>query len=108
MRGRITAAVITFLCVAGLLAAMMKCVAYAEEKPVNSALSGEVSLLRQDGDNYVMQVTVKNTGADFYGTVQVVFRLTTGWATVPIIRRSLSRPRVRNSLRLRFPIGLWT
>ncbi len=74
MRGRITAAVITFLCVAGLLAAMMKCVAYAEEKPVNSALSGEVSLLRQDGDNYVMQVTVKNTGADFYGTVQVVFQ----------------------------------
>lgn len=78
MRRRITAAVIIFLCMAGLLTGVMKSVAYAEEETVNSSLSGEVSLLRQDRENYVMQVTVKNAGEDFCGTVQVVFRASYG------------------------------
>ncbi len=74
MRGRITAAAILFLCMVGLLAGMITRTVYAQESSANNALSGEVFLLRQDGDNYVMQVTVKNAGADFYGTVQVIFQ----------------------------------
>lgn len=73
MRKRITAAIL-FLCVAGLLAGLAKGVAYAESGPTDNTLDGSVELLRQDKENYVIQVTVENMGEDFYGTVQVVFQ----------------------------------
>jgi len=72
MRRRITAMTVTFLCALCLLAGWGTCAAYAEES-MGTALSGSVEMLKQEGSNYVMQVTVENRGQDFYGTVQVVF-----------------------------------
>lgn len=70
MRKRITAAAVLFLFVCSLLAGGWKTKAHAK---VGSGLSGEVTLLKQDSGNYVMQVTVENSGADFSGTVQLIF-----------------------------------
>lgn len=36
-------------------------------------LSGTVEMLKQDGENNVIQVTVANSGEDFTGTVRVIF-----------------------------------
>lgn len=47
--------------------------AYAQSQPSVDAFSGEVKMLKQDEDRYVMQVTVENRGEDFSGTVQTVF-----------------------------------
>lgn len=47
--------------------------AYADTEPKKNAFSGDVGLLRQDGSNYIVQVTVKGSDEDFTGTVQVVF-----------------------------------
>lgn len=62
------------LCAACLLIGMTKSAVLAESESAGTALSGNVELLRQDGDNYIMQVTVENTGEDFSGTVQVIFQ----------------------------------
>ena len=67
---RITAAALLFLFVCGLIAGGWKAQAHAED---DSGLSGDVALLKQEVGNYVMQVTVENSGADFAGTVQLVF-----------------------------------
>lgn len=67
---RIRAAAVLFLFICVLIAGGWKTRAYAE---ADSGLSGDVALLKQEGGNYVMQVTVGNSGADFAGTVQLVF-----------------------------------
>lgn len=71
MRKRITAFVM-LLCVIGLLVGAGETVS-AETAPKKNEFAGDVGLLKQDGSNYVMQVTVKGSGEDFTGTVQVVF-----------------------------------
>lgn len=47
--------------------------AYADTEPKKSSFSGDVGVLRQDGSNYIVQVTVKGNDEDFTGTVQLVF-----------------------------------
>lgn len=71
MRRRITAMALALLCVSGLFSGGESRVAFAEE-PVET-FSGEVAMLKQENDRFVMQVTVENRGEDFAGTVQVIF-----------------------------------
>ncbi len=66
----VTAVLLGVLC---LFAGGEKGVAYAADEAAENAFSGDVGMLRQDGGNYVMQVTVENRGEDFTGTVQVIF-----------------------------------
>lgn len=73
MRRRIRTVVVLFLCILSLSAGMGKGVAYAGNESAEDAFSGEVEMLKQDGSNYVMQVTMENSGEDFTGTVQVIF-----------------------------------
>lgn len=73
MRRRIRTAAVLLLGVLVLFAGAGKGVAYAGNEPAEDAFSGEVGMLKQDGSNYVMQVTVENSGEDFTGTVQVIF-----------------------------------
>lgn len=73
MRRRIVAVTAMFLCVCSLLICLNKSTVYAESVSIENSFQGDVELLKQDGDNYVMQVTVENSGKDFTGTVQVVF-----------------------------------
>lgn len=73
MHRRMAAALAVFICLFSLLAGLGKCVAYAEEGTSEYALFGNLELLRQEDDNYVMQVTVTNKGKDFSGIVQLVF-----------------------------------
>lgn len=72
MRRRIRAAAVLFFCIVGLIAGAGKQAVYAESETPEEAFSGEVGMLKQDGSNYVMQVTVENSGEDFTGTVQVI------------------------------------
>lgn len=74
MKKRIATGLILFLCLFGLLAGGWKTVVYAadETKSVQQ-FTGDVSMLKKDSSNYVMQVTVENMGEDFAGTVQVIF-----------------------------------
>lgn len=74
MRRRMTAIALMLVCVLGLFAGGGKIVALAE----TNAFSGDVRLLKQDGSNYVMQVTVENRGEDFSGTVQLIFSSSNG------------------------------
>jgi len=60
-------------CVCSLLAGMGKSVVFAESSQPADTFSGDVVMLRQDNDRYVIQVTVENKGEDFTGTVQVIF-----------------------------------
>ena len=60
------------LCLFILLAGVSPITVLADELPVKT-FSADVELLRQENDNYVMQVTATNKGEDFTGTVQVVF-----------------------------------
>lgn len=73
MRRRI-AAIILFVCMAGLLAGLAKEAAHAANGPTANVFDGNVYLLLTDKNNYVMQVVAENKGADFYGTVQVIFQ----------------------------------
>ena len=107
MQRRIAVVTVIFLCVLSLLTGGEKCVAYAEEGAAGNGLSGDVEVLRQDGLNYVMQVTVENSGEDFYGTVQVVFVSGYGMAIARMIRRSPFRPRERNNLPPMWHGGRW-
>lgn len=74
MRRRIAAALAALICVLGLLAGMGKNVAYARENASGrNTFFGNIELLKQEDDSYVMQVTVENRGEDFVGSVQLVF-----------------------------------
>lgn len=73
MRRRIAVALAALICVFGVLAGMGKCVAYAEEETSENSFFGNLELLKQEDDNYVIQVTVVNYGKDFSGSVQLVF-----------------------------------
>lgn len=73
MRKKITLAAVMFICVCCLLTGWGSCAVHAESGSAGSAFYGNVKLLKQEDDNYVMQVTVDNKGEDFYGTVQLVF-----------------------------------
>lgn len=67
---RKTAALLISLLI--LLAGAKPVTVQAQESSVNT-FSAAVEPLRQEDDNYVMQVTVENNGRDFSGTVQVIF-----------------------------------
>ena len=71
MRKRIAAMALLLLCAFCLLAGGSKNVACAQ--PSEDAFSGDIRMLKQDEDRYVMQVTVENKGEDFSGTVQTIF-----------------------------------
>lgn len=73
MRRRITAAALIFFFVFGLLTCCMDNTVLADTEPSGNTFSGDVELLKQDNGNYVMQVTVENSGEDFTGTVQAIF-----------------------------------
>lgn len=73
MRRRIAVAAVMLLCVLGLLASVGSSAAAAPAEPDRDTFSGSVGLLKQDGNTYVIQVTVENRGEDFTGTVQLVF-----------------------------------
>lgn len=73
MHRRMAVALAVFICLFSLLAGLGKCVAYAEEESSEYALFGNLELLKQEDDNYVIQVTVTNKGEDFSGIVQLVF-----------------------------------
>lgn len=74
MRRQVRAIMLMLLCVWGLMWGENVCKAFAAEPlPEEDAFSGEVSVLKQESDRYVMQVTVGNDGEDFVGTVQVIF-----------------------------------
>ena len=45
----------------------------AKEEGAKDAFSGDVAVLKQENNGYVMQVTVENAGEDFTGTVRAVF-----------------------------------
>lgn len=75
MRRRIIALALMFVCVFGLIWGGESSVALAKthtEAPVETFF-GDVVMLKQEDDRYVMQVTVENRGEDFTGTVQVIF-----------------------------------
>lgn len=64
---------VAVLCVLFLLTGRGACVVCAGEESAANPFSGNVQMLKQEEDGYVMQVTAQNRGQDFYGTVQVVF-----------------------------------
>ncbi len=72
MQRRVGAAAVLFFCLFSLILAGGKPVVSAEGIQ-GKTFTGEVELLRQDRESYVMQVTVENKGEDFSGTVQVIF-----------------------------------
>lgn len=73
MRKQLIKAAFTLLCVLGLLAGKERNTAYAKEEKPADMFTGDVAMLKQEHNGYVMQVTVGNSGADFTGTVQVIF-----------------------------------
>lgn len=73
MRKQLLRAAVILLCVAGFWTGLEKGTAYAKEGGAPETFSGDVTMLRQENNGYVMQVTAANSGADFTGTVQVVF-----------------------------------
>lgn len=79
MKKRIATGLILFLCLFGLLTGVWKTVVYAADETKSiQQFTGDVTLLKKDSSNYVMQVTVENMGEDFEGTVQVIF-LVSSW-----------------------------
>lgn len=75
MRKRVMAMIFMLLCMFSLVWVGNGCVVSAEKDvpPEQGAFSGDVRVLKQEGDRYVMQVTVENSGEDFTGTAQVIF-----------------------------------
>lgn len=74
MRKKITAGVVILLCaVLFWVGGAGRAAAASKNDSQVMTLSGTVGVLKQDGGNYVMQVTVENSGEDFTGTVQVIF-----------------------------------
>ncbi len=76
MRRKVAILAALFFIMAGVLAVGWENVAYAGAEQVGDSFSGNVELIRQENDRYVMQVTVENNGVDFTGTVQVIFAST--------------------------------
>lgn len=73
MRKQLLRMAAILLCVIGFWTGVEKGTAYAKEEQSAETFSGDVVMLRQENNGYVMQVTAANSGADFTGTVQVVF-----------------------------------
>ena len=73
MRKQLMKAAFTLLCVLSLLAGKENNTVYAREERAAGTFTGDVAMLKQEDNGYVMQVTVGNSGADFTGTVQVIF-----------------------------------
>ncbi len=77
MRKRIAASAVMLLWILGWMAFGGKLTASAAVEPSADTFSGNVAMLKQEGNYYVMQVTVENRGEDFSGTVQAVFASST-------------------------------
>lgn len=75
MRKRVMAVICMLLCTFSLVWGSNCRVVSAEEdvRLEEEMFSGDVRVLKQEGDRYVMQVTVENSGEDFTGTAQVIF-----------------------------------
>ncbi len=75
MKHKISARFVLLLCFFLLAAGGWKSVAFAADAGTEEKqFTGSVEMLKQDNSNYVMQVTVENSGEDFSGTVQVIFQ----------------------------------
>ncbi len=61
------------LCTLCLLAGREQSAVFAKEEKAQGPFTGELAVVRQENNGYVVQVTVSNSGEDFTGTVQVVF-----------------------------------
>lgn len=75
MRKRVMAMILMLLCTFSLAWGGNCCIVFAEKGVLTEegTFSGDVRVLKQEGDRYVMQVTVENSGEDFTGTAQVIF-----------------------------------
>lgn len=75
MRRRIMAMLLMSLCMFSLIWGGSGRVVLAgkDVSTEDGAFSGDVRVLKQEGDRYVIQVTVENRGEDFTGTAQVIF-----------------------------------
>lgn len=73
MRRQIMKTTVMLLCMISLLVGGGKSVAYAKTGQPKTSFSGDVTMLKQENNSYVMQVTVENRGEDFTGTVQLIF-----------------------------------
>lgn len=76
MRRQIIARVLMLLCMFSLIWGGKGCMVIVSAETSRNeveSFSGDVRMLKQEGDRYVMQVTVENNGEDFTGTVQVIF-----------------------------------
>lgn len=74
MRKGITAGLVILFCAVLFWTGNVgRAAAAAREDSQVTTLSGTVEMLKQDGENNVVQVTVANSGEDFTGTVQVIF-----------------------------------
>lgn len=73
MRRQMLKMAVMLLCVLSLLMDAGECVAYAKTGELTDSFSGDVAMLKQENNSYIMQVTVENSGEDFTGTVQVIF-----------------------------------
>ncbi len=70
---RIRKTAVILLCIACLLAGKSEYTVWAKTEEPMDCFSGDVTVLKPENNGYAMQVTVENSGADFTGTVQVVF-----------------------------------
>lgn len=73
MRKQILKTVVILLCALSLVTGKEKSMVYAKTEQSATSFSGDVTMLKQENNGYVMQVTVENRGEDFTGTVQVIF-----------------------------------
>lgn len=73
MRRQILKTAVMLVCALSLLMGGGKGVAWAKTEQPNASFSGDVAMLKQENNSYVVQVTVENSGEDFTGTVQVIF-----------------------------------
>lgn len=74
MRRKVMVKALMLLCMFCLIWGGKGCVVSAGSlPPEGGTLSGDVRVLKQEADRYVVQVTVENSGEDFTGTVQVIF-----------------------------------
>ena len=70
---RIRKTAVILLCMVCLLAGKSEYTVWAKTEEPMDCFSGDVTVLKPENNGYAMQVTVENSGADFTGTVQVVF-----------------------------------
>ena len=72
MKKHTVAAALLCLCLLGSVLFGKGMTTEAKEASRTADFSGDVTVLSQNGNNYVMQVTVENSGEDFSGTVQLI------------------------------------